>query len=84
MFDLILLEEFVVDEENRTARITEDVFDLFFLKTPDYNLCAGQLHHFFRIRRDSSVKRVTLLAQPRLVKAPEANPPYFLVFPDTA
>ena len=47
VLDLILLEQFVVNEKDGTARITEDVFDLFFLKTPDYNFCAGQLHSLF-------------------------------------
>ncbi len=44
VLDLILLEQFVVNEQNRAARVAENIFDLFFLEAPDYNLCARQLH----------------------------------------
>jgi hypothetical protein len=61
VLDLILLKQLVVDEKNGTARITEHMFHLFFLKTPDYNLCAGQLHcHFPRTAgRYPKVRNVT-------------------------
>ena len=42
--DLVLLEERVVEEEDRAARVTEDILDLFFLQAPDYNFGSGQHH----------------------------------------
>jgi hypothetical protein len=41
---LILLEEFVVDEQHRPAGIAETMLDLFFLQATHYNLCARQFH----------------------------------------
>ena len=42
--DLVLLEQRVVQEEDRAAGVTEDILDLFFLKAPDYNFGSGQHH----------------------------------------
>jgi hypothetical protein len=42
--DRFLLEERVVDEEDRAARVAEDILDLFFLQAPDYNFGSGQHH----------------------------------------
>jgi hypothetical protein len=44
VLDLILFEQFVVNKQYRAARVAENMFDLFFLEAPDYNLCARQLH----------------------------------------
>jgi hypothetical protein len=44
VLDLVLFEQFIVNKQNRAARIAEHMFDLFFLETPDYNLSARQLH----------------------------------------
>ena len=38
---LVLLEDFVVDEEDRAARITEDVLDSLILQTANDDLGAG-------------------------------------------
>ena len=46
VLDLLLLEQLVVNVENRAARIAEDVFDAFFLQAADDDLCAGELHGF--------------------------------------
>jgi hypothetical protein len=35
VLDLVLLEQLVVDVEDRAARIAEDVLDAFFLETAD-------------------------------------------------
>jgi hypothetical protein len=42
--NLVLLEQFVVNEQNGTAGIAENVFDLFFLQAPDYNFRTRQNH----------------------------------------
>ena len=42
MAHLVLLEQLVVDIKDRAAGITEKIFNLFFLETPDYNFCTGQ------------------------------------------
>jgi hypothetical protein len=42
MADLVLLEQFVVNEQNGAAGIAEHIFDLFFLQAPDYNFRTGQ------------------------------------------
>jgi hypothetical protein len=41
VLDLVLLEQFVIDEQHGTAGIAENMLDLFFLETPDYNFCTG-------------------------------------------
>src|ERR1700694_3830414 len=46
MLDLLLLEQLVVNVENRAARITEDVLDAFFLQAADDDLCARKLHGY--------------------------------------
>ena len=55
VLDLFLLEQLVVDVENRTARIAEDVFDAFFLEAADDDLCAGELHGFPASSRNEHV-----------------------------
>ena len=42
--NLVLLEQCIVEKEDRAAGVTEDVLDLFFLKAPDYNFGSGQHH----------------------------------------
>ena len=44
MFDLILIEQGIIDKQHRPAGIAENVFDSFFLQTSDGNLCACQFH----------------------------------------
>ena len=44
VLDLVLLEELVVDVEDRAARIAEDVLDAFFLQTADQDFRTRQLH----------------------------------------
>src|SRR5215831_7518606 len=44
VLDFLLLEELVVDVEDRAARIAEDVFDAFFLEAADDDFSAGELH----------------------------------------
>jgi hypothetical protein len=44
VLDLVLLEQFIIDVQHRPAGIAENVFDLFFLQAPDYNLRTGHLH----------------------------------------
>ena len=44
VFELVLLEQFVVYIENRAAGIAEHIFDFFLLQAPDYDFCAGKLH----------------------------------------
>jgi hypothetical protein len=44
MTDLVLLEEFVVNEQHRAAGVAENILDLFFLQAPDYNFRTGQNH----------------------------------------
>ena len=39
---LVLLEQLVVDEQDRAARIAEDVLDAFFLQAADDDLGAGE------------------------------------------
>jgi len=46
MLDVVLLEQFVVNMQHRTARIAEHIVDLFFLKAPDYNLRTGKRHFY--------------------------------------
>jgi len=41
MLELVLLEKFVVNIENRAAGVAEYVFDFFLLQAPDYNFCAS-------------------------------------------
>jgi hypothetical protein len=70
VLDLILLEQFVINEEDGAARVAEDVFGLFFLQTPDYNLSASQ-QHVVRFPQviDFIRKLVTLTVRLLLVKA---------------
>ncbi len=44
VLDLVLLEQLVVDVEDRAARIAEDVLDVLFLQAADDDLCTRQLH----------------------------------------
>ena len=44
VLDLVLLEELVVDVEDRAARIAEDVLDALFLETADEDFRTRQLH----------------------------------------
>jgi len=37
MFDLILLEQGIINVKHRPTRIAEYIFDLFFLQAPDYS-----------------------------------------------
>jgi hypothetical protein len=70
MFDLILLEQRIINMEYRPTRIAEYIFDLFFLQAPDYNLRTG--HHRHRRRPSKQIARkksATLKLWPRLVKA---------------
>ncbi|MCE1172918.1 hypothetical protein [Azovibrio restrictus] len=46
MLYLILLEKFVIDVQDGTAGIPENMFHLFFLQAPDYNFCAGNHHGY--------------------------------------
>ncbi len=46
MLDLILLEQLVVNVQNRPAGVAEHVVDLFFLQAPDYNLSTGYRCHW--------------------------------------
>ena len=44
MADLVLLEQLVINEEDRAAGIAENILDLFFLQAPDYNFRTSQNH----------------------------------------
>ena len=44
VLDLRLLEELVVDVEDRAARVAEDVLDALLLQTADQYLRTRQLH----------------------------------------
>ena len=44
MLDLVLLEELVVDVEDRAARVAEDVLDAFLLQATDDDFCPSELH----------------------------------------
>jgi hypothetical protein len=44
VLDARLLEELVVDVEDRPAGVPEDVLDTFFLKTTDQDFRARQFH----------------------------------------
>ena len=44
VLDLVLLEELVVDVEDRAARIAEDVLDAFFLEAADGDFRTRELH----------------------------------------
>ena len=44
VLDLVLLEQRVVDEQHRAARIAEDVLDAFFLQAADDDFRTRQLH----------------------------------------
>jgi len=44
VLDLVLLEELVVNIEDRAAGIAEDVLDALFLKTADGDFRTGELH----------------------------------------
>ena len=44
VLDLVLLEQLVVDVEDRAARIAEDVLDALFLEAADEDFRARQLH----------------------------------------
>ena len=44
VLDLVLLEELVVDVEDRAARIAEDVLDAFFLEAADDDFRTRELH----------------------------------------
>ena len=46
VLDLVLLEELVVDVEDRAARIAEDVLDALFLQAADDDFCTRQLHDY--------------------------------------
>ena len=46
VLDLVLLEDLVVDVEDRTARIAEDVLDAFFLEAADGDFRTRELHGF--------------------------------------
>jgi hypothetical protein len=67
MLDLILLEQFVVEVENRSAGIAENVFRLFFLQAPDYNFRTSHHGHGYRSTKKLLEKRVTLRLDPGLV-----------------
>src|SRR5436190_11060694 len=57
MLDLLLLEQLVVNVENRTTWIAEDVFDAFFLEAADDDLCARELHGFPASSRNNTFAR---------------------------
>jgi hypothetical protein len=44
VLDLVLLEELVVDVEDRAARIAEDVLDALFLEAADDDFGTRELH----------------------------------------
>ncbi len=44
VLDLLLLEELVVDVEDRAARIAEDVLDALLLQAADDDFCTRELH----------------------------------------
>jgi hypothetical protein len=44
VLDLVLLEQLVVDVEDRAARVAEDVLDAFVLEAADDDFRAGELH----------------------------------------
>ncbi len=44
VLDLVLFEDFVVDEEDRAARIAEKILDPLFLKAAHYDFSAGKFH----------------------------------------
>ena len=46
VLDLVLLEQFVVQKQHRTARITEHMLNAFFLQATHYDFCTRQLHDF--------------------------------------
>ena len=46
VLDLLLLEQLVVDVEDRAARIAEDVLDAFFLEAADDDFRARELHGY--------------------------------------
>jgi hypothetical protein len=50
VLDGVLLEERVVDVEDSSARIPEDVLDAFFLKAAHDDLCAGEFQVVFLSR----------------------------------
>jgi hypothetical protein len=70
VLDPVLLEQLVVKIQYRPAGIAENVFDLFFLQTPDYNLGTRHHHgHGFRpAKKNCWKKRTTLKPVPGLVK----------------
>ncbi len=43
ILDIVLLEDFVIDRQNRAAWITEDVFDAIVLERPQHDLRACHL-----------------------------------------
>ncbi len=44
VLDLVLLEQLVVDVQDRAAGIAEDVLDAFFLQAADDDFRTGELH----------------------------------------
>jgi hypothetical protein len=46
VLDFVLLEQFVIQEKHRTARISEHMLNAFFLQATHYDLCTRQLHDF--------------------------------------
>ncbi len=74
MFDLILLEQRIINVKDRPTRIAEYIFDLFFLQAPDYNLRTGHHRHCRRPSKQIARKKsATLKLWPRLVKAFTTN-----------
>jgi hypothetical protein len=48
MFHPVLLEELVVDEQNRTTGVAENVIDVLLLQTSDHNFSAADFHLAYR------------------------------------
>ena len=78
VLDLVLLEELVVDVEDRAARIAEDVLDAFFLEAADDDFGTRELHDVrlvtcacesrpARIARASAVRALQTAASARRV-----------------
>ena len=57
MLDLILLEQLVINKQHRAARITEHVFDSFFLQAAHNNFCTRQLHGKRNPENNNRIKR---------------------------
>src|SRR4029453_16890146 len=57
VLDLVLLEELVVDVEDRAARIAEDVLDALFLEAADDDFGTRELHGNPLLRDEGTVRR---------------------------